>query len=124
VINNLLYNNQECKVATFRNVTERKKLAKIEASNKLLHMLTSSVTHEMLTPLKCMISFAAVIIKELKNSPRLQEAKLLMTTAKLLLSQVKLLLDKNMIEHDLFLPNLEPAPFNRTVLDTINMLIP
>ena len=73
-------------MATFRDVTEKKKLAKIEKANKLLHMLTSSVTHEMVTPLKCMISFAAIILKELQNSPKRKEAELIMTTAKLLLS--------------------------------------
>jgi K+-sensing histidine kinase KdpD len=49
-------------------------------------MLTSSVTHEMVTPLKCMISFAAIVLKELQNSPKRKEAELIMTTAKLLLS--------------------------------------
>ena len=120
-LNNLMFNNYECKVATFRDVTEKKKLAKTEAANKLLHMLASSVTHEMVTPLKCMISFAATVQKELKNSPKREEADLIVTTAKLLLSQVKLMLDKNMIENDIFLPNLELAPLNKTVLDALNI---
>jgi hypothetical protein len=50
---------------TFRDVTEVKKAAKIQAANKLLSLLTSTVTHEMVTPLKCMISFATSVLKEL-----------------------------------------------------------
>lgn len=80
----------------------------MEADNKLLHMLTSSVTHEMVTPLKCMINFSEKVSDSMKSSksPGKKEARLITTTAKLLLSQVQLLLDKNMLEYDLFTPNL------------------
>lgn len=61
-LTNLFFNKQECNVATFRDITELKKLAQIEADNKLLHMLTSSVTHEMVTPLKCMVSFSETVV--------------------------------------------------------------
>ena len=107
---------------TFRDVTEVKKAAKIQAANKLLSLLTSTVTHEMVTPLKCMISFATSVLKELQNSPKKHEAELILTTAKLLLSQVKLLLDKNMLEHDMFQPNFEVSPVNKTVKDAIDIL--
>jgi K+-sensing histidine kinase KdpD len=85
-LTNLMFNDQECKVATFRDVTEKKQLGLMKETNKLLHMLTSSVTHEMVTPLKCMISFAAIVLKELQNSSKRKEAELIITTAKLLLS--------------------------------------
>jgi signal transduction histidine kinase len=85
-LTNLIFNQQECRVATIRDVTEVKRLAKIEADNKLLHMLTSSVTHEMLTPLKCMVSFSKTVLRALADSPKKYEAKLIMTTSKLLLS--------------------------------------
>jgi hypothetical protein len=60
----------------------------------------------MVTPLKCMVSFAETVVKALANSPKRYEAKLILTTSKLLLSQIKLLLDKNMLEHGLFTPNI------------------
>ena len=85
-LTNLMFNNEECNVITFRDITEVKKAAKIQAANKLLGMLTSSVTHEMVTPLKCMITFETTLMNELKNSPKKNEAKLIFTTAKLLLS--------------------------------------
>ena len=58
----------------------------MEAENNMLHLLNSTVTHEMLTPLKCMMSFSKSIMKEMKNSPKFKEAKLILTTSKLLLS--------------------------------------
>jgi K+-sensing histidine kinase KdpD len=81
-----MFNQEECKVATFIDVTEIQKFAKIEADNKLLQMLTSSVTHEMVTPLKCMVSFSETVVKALADSPKRYEAELIMTTSKLLLS--------------------------------------
>ena len=118
----MIFNKEECQVATFRDVTNIKKLARIEADNKLLQLLSSSVTHEMVTPLKCIINFSESLIKELRNSPKKIEAELILTTSKLLLAETKLLLDKNMLEHDLFIPNLEISPMNKTVSDAVSIL--
>lgn len=88
--------------------------------------MTSSVTHEMITPLKCMVYFSEFIIKDMKDkkSNAYQSAKQILNTSKLLLSQVKLLLDRNMLKHDFFKPNLELTKFNKTVIDTIDILTP
>ena len=118
----MIFNKEECQVATFRDITNLKKLAKIEAENKLLQLLSSSVTHEMVTPLKCIINFSESLIKELRNSPKKTEAELILTTSILLLAQTKLLLDKNMLEHDLFVPNFEISPINKTVSDAVSIL--
>ena len=76
----------------------------------------------MVTPLKCIIDFSESLIKELYDSPKLIEAELINTTSKLLLAQTKLLLDKNMLENDLFQPNFEVSPFNKTVSDIVKIL--
>jgi len=49
----------------FRDISDISTLARVSAENKMLNLLTSSVTHEMLTPLKCIIEFAQILIKEL-----------------------------------------------------------
>jgi len=45
-------------------------MAKIEAENNYLQFLNSNVSHEMITPLKCIISFTKSVIEELKDSPK------------------------------------------------------
>ncbi len=55
------------------------------------------MTHELITPLKCMASFSSSLVKELKKSPKRHEAELMLSTTKLVLSQVKLVLDRNML---------------------------
>lgn len=54
--------------------------------NDLLHMLSSTVTHEMVTPLKAMISLASIVARELQDHPRAQETNLILVTARLMLA--------------------------------------
>jgi hypothetical protein len=57
-LNNMIYAGHTHRVATFSDITESKALAKAEQRNNLMSLLTSSVSHDMLTPLKCICSFA------------------------------------------------------------------
>ena len=95
---NITYEQQEFRVATFHDVTERKKIVEVESNNRIVSLLSSSVSHEMVTPLKCIISFATSLKSDLKHlkQPK-KQAELIYVTAKLLLSEVKLLLDNNLI---------------------------
>ena len=105
--------------ATFRDCTEARRLEKAEQSNRLLNMLTNSVTHKLMTPLKCISSFARSLQKELQHSEKRKEAELIDVTSKLMISHVSLLLDKSVIENKVFKPNLAPAPSNKIVSDAI-----
>ena len=87
----------------------------------MLSLLTSTVTHEMITPLKCVIQFGETLLKS-KDPKVSKEAELIVSTAKLLLSQVKLTLDKNMIDNNAFTPNLEYYPLNKTIIDVMRIL--
>lgn len=52
----LLYNSQDCEVMTLRDISKIQQLTQLKSENEMLGLLTSSVSHEMLTPLKCIIS--------------------------------------------------------------------
>lgn len=118
----ITFNKQEYRVATFHEVTESKRLACSEANARMVQLLSSSVTHEMVTPLKCIISFATSLQKELKHSAKCREAELIYVTAKLLLSQVKSLLDKNMIKNEIFTLQYQHVPVNRIVSDAVSIM--
>ena len=51
----LIYNSKQCIVLTLRDISDINNYVKVSAENKMLSLLTSSVTHEMITPLKCVI---------------------------------------------------------------------
>jgi CO dehydrogenase/acetyl-CoA synthase delta subunit len=108
-------------VLTIRDITEIDRFAKVSAANKMLSLLTSTVTHEMITPLKCVIQFGTTLLKS-KDPNVLKEAELIVSTAKLLLSQVKLTLDKNMLDNNAFVPNFEYYPLNKTIIDVTRIL--
>lgn len=64
-LSTITFNKEEQRVATFHDVTESKRLARSEANTRMVSLLSSSVTHEMVTPLRCIISFANSLQKEL-----------------------------------------------------------
>ena len=117
----IIFNNKQCKVLTIRDITEIKRFAKVSADNKMLSLLNSSVTHEMITPLKCVIQFGTTLLKS-KDPKVVKEAELIVSTAKLLLSQVKQTLDKNMLDNNSFTPNFEYYPLNKSIIDVTRIL--
>ena len=48
----LLFNDKECQLLSFADITTYKRLKQEEETNRLLKMLMTSVSHEMLAPLK------------------------------------------------------------------------
>ena len=78
----------------------------------MLTLLTSSVTHELITPLKCIIQFTVSVLQRTNDPEKRKDLELVLMTAQLLLSQVKLLLDRNMLDKGIFTSNLEMLPFN------------
>lgn len=118
----MFLDQDEYRVATFSDVTESKTLARVEQQNSVLTMLQSSVSHEMMAPLRCIVNFAQVLERELKHSPRQKEAQLISMTAKLLLAEVKMLLDKNLMENNRFEADYAHHPLNRVVADIIELL--
>ncbi len=91
----------------------------MSAENRMLSLLTASVSHEMLTPLKCIIEFALSLMNELNKSPQRYTAELILSTSKLLLSQVKMLLDKNLLDNDHFVPCLAAYDLNKTITNVV-----
>ena len=86
--NSLVFDSTEHRVAQISDVTERVSLSRAEAKIRMGNLLTSSVSHEMLTPLKCIVSFANSLLTELKHSEKRKEAEFILLTTKLVLSQV------------------------------------
>lgn len=77
----LTYQNRECTLVTLRDITEVTKFNKISENNKMLTLLTSSVTHEMITPLRCIILFTHNVLKKTKDPAKIKELELILSTA-------------------------------------------
>ena len=105
-----------------RDISELRRFSKISENNKILTLLTSSVTHEMITPLRCIIQFAHNVLKLTTDPKQRKELELILSTSQLLLSQVKLLLDRNMLERNIFQPSLAVHPLNFTIKNVVEIL--
>lgn len=80
----------------------------------MLTLHTSSVSHEMITPLKCIIKLGRDLTKS--NDERVsKQADLIVSTTGLILQQVKLILDKNMLDNNSFQLNFEFHSLNKTI---------
>lgn len=51
----MIFNNKQCKVVTLRDISSLNEVAKLSADNKMLNLISSQISHEMLTPLRAII---------------------------------------------------------------------
>jgi len=87
-----------CKIIKIRDITDLKRLSESENQNRVTSLLTASVSHELLTPLKCITSFGQELARLVTHSKLKYKAELIVSTSNLVMSQVKFLLDKNMLD--------------------------
>ena len=65
----MIFNEKECSLINFTDITSYKRLKQEEETNYLLRTLNSSVHHEMLTPLKANVDIAERLIRCLAKFP-------------------------------------------------------
>jgi len=71
-------------------------------------MLNATVSHEMMTPLGCIISFAEHLSESLRGDlPKFEKAQIIFKTAKLLRMNLKDLLDRSLLENGRLEPTYE-----------------
>jgi hypothetical protein len=80
-----MFKGKQCYVLTCKDISKIKEAAKLAADNKLLQLMSSSVSHEMITPIKCIITMVQSLTIALKNNPELIYKTDLITTTSLML---------------------------------------
>lgn len=98
-------------------------MVKLSAENKMLTLFTSSVTHEMITPLRCITQLATTINVKSIDSLSRKQSSIIFSTCQLLQSEIKLLLDRNLIEKKSFRLHVEDFKLNEAIKATLNILI-
>jgi len=61
---NLIFNGKECRVLTCRDVTQVDRAAKLDLENKHLELLGSSFSHDLISPLKYIITFCVELLEK------------------------------------------------------------
>ena len=73
------------------------------------------MTHEMMTPINCIITFARAIT----NS---EKSQAIINVATLLKLNLKDLLDRSLLKKGKLVPNFEPASLNALVTQVVEMM--
>ena len=100
-----------------RDVSKLLQLKSIESENKFFNQLTATVTHEMMIPLNCIITFARSIAKQ--NSDQCARAKTIENVAVLLKMNLKDLLDRSLLQNGKLQANFEES----SLYDMVNEVI-
>ena len=102
----LQFNEVECRVINFTDITSYKRLKHEEEINNLLKTLNASVHHEMIVPLRVNIDMAERLRNSLDNFPVLQQfAEHIFLASSLVLQHAYDFLDQRLIEKGIFSPN-------------------
>ena len=102
---NFNFNDEECVVISFTDISTYERLKHEEEVNNLLKTLYASVHHEMLVPLKVNVEMALRLNKALKNFPI--EKKLcesILISSNIVLLHANDFLDQTLIEKGVFAP--------------------
>lgn len=62
-----VFNDKEQQILTVRDISTQLNLEKEERKNERLHLMTSSASHELLTPIRCIITFAFDLMYKLRK---------------------------------------------------------
>ena len=63
----LHFNDQECQVLKFTDITLFEKLKKEKETTRLLKTLTACVSHDMIAPLNCVIELAEMLLTNITD---------------------------------------------------------
>jgi len=85
---------------TFRNITQIKENARLNADNKMLQLMSSAVSHEMITPIKCILAMTEDLPAAQSSGDIKRSADLIIVTAQMLLNQIKTNLDRVLLDNN------------------------
>lgn len=121
-IQNLTYENEECALMIFVDMTHVKKVVHLELQNLKIQLRESSVTHELIAPLRCIIKFAEELIEQYAAEKRKCEIpKLIFNTAKLIHAQMNDILDNHMLGRRSVVANKLMTDLKDLVYETVNI---
>jgi signal transduction histidine kinase len=102
----MIFDSSQCVMLTFRNITQIKENARLNADNKMLQLMSSAVSHEMITPIKCILTMTEDLPSAQSSSDIKRSADLIIVTAQMLLNQIKTNLDRVLLDNNTLQLNL------------------
>ena len=119
---NILFDDNDCQMLNFTNITTFHKYKKEQEKSKLLQALNTSIHHEMLVPLGTNVMIADRLLEAMESEQHKQMAKLVQTCSNLALFHANDLLDYKIIQHGNFTPTYTTESIAETIQQTILLL--
>ena len=94
---NIDFNNKNCKLLTFTDITVFKRLKLQEEKSKLLSTLNEAIHHEMLTPLNINVESAQRLLQKVETEELHEFAQMICVNSKLVRFYANDLLDHRIL---------------------------
>ena len=87
----------------------------------MLHSLTASISHDMMTPLKCIVTYAEYLLTVITVKSDYKKVVYILRTAQILKQYTKDLLDRALIQNDALTLVPEPALISQLIKEVIGI---
>ena len=84
-----MFQAENCLILTCRDVSQINEIARLEAENEAQSLVYTSFSHDLLTPLKCIIELAKMMVDKATNWECKKHLETVCNTSRLLLAYVK-----------------------------------
>ena len=117
----LIFNESECQILNFTDITTYEKLKQQEDINNLLKTLNRTVYHEMIAPLKANIDISARLFRKLTDQKLKQMAQTITVSSNMLMLHAQDLLDQRIIEKGNFVPTYTRGLVSEAITEIVEM---
>jgi len=106
-VRKLVFNDKECCILILKNLTSAFRFKKASEMKENMHMLTTTVSHEMRMPLELVIGICRIMLAQTKDKHFIELITVIQSSTKILLCRVNDLLDSSTMEKGTFTKNLK-----------------
>jgi light-regulated signal transduction histidine kinase (bacteriophytochrome) len=94
----MIFDNRAQSVITLHDVSKLIENQNLQSENKLIQMVSSSCNHEMLAPIRCIISIVGSLMDRVQDSSLDFDLTVINNTASFLLNQVQSNLNYSLLD--------------------------
>ena len=118
----LSFNDLECQVINFTEITTYKKLEQARITSRLLRALNASAHHEMLGPLRANIDISTRLIRQLKDEELKRMSQTILISSQLVLLHANDLLDSQSLQNFRFIPAYQPGSVETAIFEIVELV--
>jgi len=120
-VRKLVFNDKKCCILILKNLTSVFRLKKASKMKQNMHMLTTTVSHELRMPLELVISIYRIMLSHTTDPHFIELIKVVQSSNQILLFRVNDLLDSSTMEKGAFTKNLKVFDLVKSVEEVVQI---